>query len=464
MTDNDLFSRREILTPSSLNREIRSLLEGRFGLVWLEGEISNLSTPASGHAYFTLKDAAAQVRCALFRNRNTGVRLSPGMQIVVRARVSLYEARGEYQLIVESVEPAGEGLLRLEFEALKKRLAAEGLFDPDEKRPLATFPKHLAVITSPTGAAWRDVQSVIARRYPVVKLTLCPSLVQGDTAPGALKRALKNAIALNPDAILLTRGGGSLEDLWAFNDEGLARAVADSPVPVVSAVGHEVDFSICDFVADVRAATPSAAAELLVPDSAELLNQLSRLSATLGRRLRASLTQRQLRLGELGQRLTRAQPASRINNARGRLAELRQRLTLQQSAALTRSGSRLSGAQHRLRQQHPGLKIGQHSQRVGELKRRCLSSGMQLLNQRQQQLDSLARALKAISPLAVLQRGYSVTTTGDGRVLRSASEVRAGQTITSTLASGELQAVVSATSPSSPEPGSKNEDNGPLGP
>ncbi len=447
MPTNDLFSRREVLTPSSLNRQIRSLLEGNFGRVWLEGEISNLSTPASGHAYFTLKDSSAQVRCALFRNRANTVKLAAGMQIVVRARVSLYEARGEYQLIVESVEPAGEGRLRLEFEALKKRLAAEGLFDPGSKKPLPAFPQHIAVITSATGAAWRDVQAVIARRYPVVRLTLCPSLVQGETAPGALKKALKSAIDLQPDALLLTRGGGSLEDLWAFNDESLARDIVDCSVPVVSAVGHEVDFSISDFVADVRAPTPSAAAELLVPDGNELLDRIKRHEAALSRRFNSLLTQRQLKLGELGERLGRAQPAAKVRAANTRLAELRQRLVLQQKSHQQRRRQRLEAVGHRLTQRSPAVNIHYQTEQTRQYRRRLSSALAAQVSGRQQKLNTLSRALNAISPKAVLQRGYSVTQNQSGGVIRKAQDVSPGDTITSLLADGELISVVADTPP-----------------
>ena len=247
MREDDLFATRNILTPSELTRQVRFELEQGFGQVWLEGEISNLSTPASGHVYFTLKDATSQIRCALFRNRRVTTPLAAGQQVLICAQVSLYEARGEFQLIVEAVEDAGEGRLRQEFERLKKRLANEGLFDEAQKQALPAYPQHVAVVSSATGAALRDVLSVLKRRFPLLRVTVVPSVVQGDDAPAELTRALTAAQRLNPDVILLTRGGGSLEDLWAFNDEGLARAIAACPLPVVSAVGHEVDFSISDF-------------------------------------------------------------------------------------------------------------------------------------------------------------------------------------------------------------------------
>ena len=262
---------RHILTPSTLNRLVRDLLEDALPLVWIEGELSNVARPASGHLYFTLKDANAQVRCAMFRPKAIGLRFRPadGAHVLVRARVGLYEPRGEFQLVAEHMEPAGEGALQREFEQLKARLDAEGLFDRSRKRPLPAFARRIGVITSATGAAVRDVLSVLSRRWPLAEVDVLPVPVQGREAPPAIVSMLRRASASGRyDVLLLTRGGGSLEDLWAFNDEQVARAVHASAVPVVSAVGHEVDFSIADFVADLRAPTPSAAAELLVPDAA----------------------------------------------------------------------------------------------------------------------------------------------------------------------------------------------------
>ena len=270
---------RQILTPSTLNSLARELIEATFPLIWVEGELSNVARPASGHVYFSLKDAGAQVRAAMFKPRSSFLRFRPadGIQVLVRCRVSLYEARGDFQLIVEHMEEAGEGALRRQFEQLKAKLAAEGLFDAARKRPLPALPRRIGILTSPTGAAVRDVLNVLARRLPMVEVDVIPVPVQGETAAAQIRAQLEAAgRAARHDVLLLTRGGGSLEDLWAFNDESLARAIAASPIPVVSAIGHEVDFSIADFVADLRAATPSAAAELLVPDRSELLRNLLR--------------------------------------------------------------------------------------------------------------------------------------------------------------------------------------------
>ncbi|MEX0952072.1 MAG: exodeoxyribonuclease VII large subunit, partial [Gammaproteobacteria bacterium] len=301
---------RRIFSVAELNRTARALLEGEFPSIWVEGEISNLARPASGHLYFSLKDSKAQVRCALFKNRALGLKTRPenGMQVLLRAGVSLYEGRGEFQLIVEYLEPAGAGALQRAFEELKRKLEAEGLFDPAHKQTLPAFPKRIGVITSPSGAAIRDVLNVLKRRYPGVEVIIYPAPVQGADAPAKLKRMLDVAIARNEvDVLLLTRGGGSLEDLWAFNDEPLARAIHACPLPIVSAVGHEIDFTIADFVADQRAATPSAAAELLSPDQTQLLRQLARYESLLDRQMQQQLRSRKDRINSLQKRLPHPQ-------------------------------------------------------------------------------------------------------------------------------------------------------------
>ena len=274
----------EVLTPSQLNTLARDLLEGAFPLVWVEGELGNLSRPSSGHLYFTLKDARAQVRCAMFKSRSGWLKFAPreGLRVLARGRLTLYEARGDYQLVLDHMEEAGEGALRRAFEELKARLSAEGLFDAGRKRALPAYVRRLGVITSPSGAAVRDVLSVLARRFPLLEVEILPVPVQGAAAAAQITALLRRAAASGRfDVLLLTRGGGSLEDLWAFNDEQLARAIAASGVPVVSAVGHETDFSLADFAADLRAPTPSAAAELLVPSREDLVRRLRNLEARL---------------------------------------------------------------------------------------------------------------------------------------------------------------------------------------
>ena len=317
---------RELLSVSQLNSRARLLLEDVFAQVWVEGEISNLAKPASGHLYFTLKDSQAQVRCALFRQNAARVRqaLRDGLAVKVRGKVSLFEGRGDYQLIVDAVEPAGDGALRLAFEALKEKLAGEGLFAVERKRALPAHPQHIGIVSSPSGAVIRDIISVFRRRAPQVALTLVPSAVQGREATAQLVRALQLADRAGFDAIILARGGGSLEDLWCFNEEAVARAVAACITPVVSAVGHETDVSISDFVADVRAPTPSAAAELLAPDSADLQRRLDSLRRRLLLRMQGLLAQQRLRLDGLGRRLRH--PGERLRQQAQRLDDLDMRL------------------------------------------------------------------------------------------------------------------------------------------
>ncbi|HEY9144466.1 MAG TPA: exodeoxyribonuclease VII large subunit, partial [Arenimonas sp.] len=330
---------RQVLRPSQLNALARDLLEGSFPQVWVEGEISNFSRPASGHAYFTLKDARAQVRCALFRSNAARLRFAPrdGMLVLARGRLTLYEARGDYQLVLEHLEEAGEGALRRAFEELKARLAAEGLFDTDRKRPLPAYTRRLAVITSPRGAAVRDVLSVLGRRFPLLEVEVLPVPVQGDGAAAQILDMLQRAGRSGRyDLVLLTRGGGSLEDLWAFNDEALARAIVASPVPVVAAIGHEVDVSLADFAADLRAPTPSAAAELLVPDRGELLDRLrrdrQRFDALLARLLGAQAQ----RVDQAFLKLQALRPQLRLERGRNRLDALRHRLGLAWQAPAAR--------------------------------------------------------------------------------------------------------------------------------
>ena len=319
----------EILSPSQLNTLARSLLEDTFPLVFVEGELGNVARPASGHLYFTLKDARAQVRCAMFRPKSTWLKFQPreGLKVLARGRLTLYEARGDYQLVLDSLEEAGEGALRRAFEELKAKLQAEGLFDAERKRPLPAHVRRLGVITSPSGAAVRDVLSVIGRRFPLLEVEVLPVPVQGEGAAAQIVQMLRSAgTSGRYDALLLTRGGGSLEDLWAFNDEALARAVAASPVPVVAAIGHETDFSLVEFAADLRAPTPSAAAELLVPDGAELQAKLrahQRRLLTLGSHAMAQAAQRADRAAL---RLHALRPQARLEALRQRKQQAARRL------------------------------------------------------------------------------------------------------------------------------------------
>lgn len=442
---------RQILTPSSLNRLVRDLLEDALPLIWIEGELSNVARPASGHIYFTLKDANAQVRCAMFRPKSGWLKFKPadGMHVLVRARVGLYEPRGEFQLVAEHMEPAGEGALQREFEQLKARLDAEGLFDPARKRALPRYARRIGVITSATGAAVRDVLSVMSRRWPLADVDVLPVPVQGREAPPAIVQMLRKASASGRyDVLLLTRGGGSLEDLWAFNDEQVARAIHASAVPVVSAVGHEIDFSIADFVADLRAPTPSAAAELLVPDAFALrrhLHQLQQRLATLEqRRLQARIQ----RVDHLLARLQAQRPQARLARDRERLMHLQRRLHGVQREQSQRRHNALERVHARLLAQHPRLRLMLLQRRLVELRQRLLSSIERKLERDRANLRQNSRALHAISPLATLERGYSIIFDANGKVVRSSQGIGEGTPLRARLADGELPLSVRKDEPS----------------
>ncbi|WP_426271654.1 exodeoxyribonuclease VII large subunit [Dyella kyungheensis] len=432
---------RQILTPSSLNRLVRDLLEDALPLIWIEGELSNVARPASGHIYFTLKDASAQVRCAMFRPKSGWLKFKPadGMHVLVRARVGLYEPRGEFQLVAEHMEPAGEGALQREFEQLKARLDAEGLFDPARKRALPRYARRIGVITSATGAAVRDVLSVMSRRWPLADVEVLPVPVQGREAPPAIVQMLRKASASGRyDVLLLTRGGGSLEDLWAFNDERVARAIHASAVPVVSAVGHEIDFSIADFVADLRAPTPSAAAELLVPDAFALRRHLQQLQQRLATLEQRRLQARIQRVDHLLARLQAQRPQARLARDRERLLHLQRRLHGVQREQSQRRHNALERVHARLLAQHPRLRLMLLQRRLGELRQRLLSSIERKLERDRANLRQNGRALHAISPLATLERGYSIIFDANGKVVRSSQGIGEGTPLRARLADGEL--------------------------
>jgi exodeoxyribonuclease VII large subunit len=436
---------RHILTPSSLNRLARDLIEDALPLVWIEGELSNVSRPASGHLYFTLKDSAAQVRCAMFKPRSTWLRFKPadGAHVLARARVSLYEARGEFQLLVEHLEEAGEGALRRAFELLKAKLQAEGLFDAQRKRPLPRWPRRIGVITSATGAAIRDVSSVARRRCPLTEIEILSVPVQGREAPPAIVAMLDAASRSGRyDVLLLTRGGGSLEDLIAFNDEGVARAVAASAVPVVCAVGHEVDFSIADFVADLRAATPSAAAELLLPDSDALMRTLAQYHARIGLAWNRRTQARSQRLDHLHALLLGRAPQRRLAAGRERLLALRARMQRRTAARLESADTRLQHVGARLRLAHPARKLPLFARGAEQLHDRLLGAWARAAQRDVRRVASLARALQAVSPLNVLQRGYAILFDESGAVLRSAKSAAPGMELTARLQDGELALIV----------------------
>jgi len=436
---------REVFTISRLNREARGLLERGLGSIWLEGEVSNLSRPGSGHWYFSLKDEAAQVRCAMFRQRNLLVRfpVKDGAQVLARGRVSLYEARGEFQVVVEHLEEAGEGVLRRRFEALKQKLQAEGLFEARHKQPLPALPRRIGVITSPTGAALRDILHILKRRFPAVPVLVYPVAVQGEAAPREIEQALRLASARRDcDVLILARGGGSLEDLWAFNDEAVARAVHACPIPIVSGVGHEVDFTIADFVADERAPTPSGAAERVVPDRAEWLRSLGATDRRLALAARRRLSDARHALSLREQHLARVHPGVVLRQHAQRLDELEGRLHRAGRAGLDRARGRLTAARALLARASPALRVAALKLRLSTACRGLAHGVRGSFVAQRRRFELAARALDTVSPLATLDRGYAIVADGSGRVVQDAATLRPGDRITARLARGRVTAEV----------------------
>jgi exodeoxyribonuclease VII large subunit len=436
---------RQVYSVSRLNREVRTLLERSLRVVWVEGELSNFSQPASGHWYFTLKDREAQLRCAMFRMKNVLVGFTPraGAQLLVRGRIGVYEARGEYQLIVEHLEEAGLGALKREFERLKAKLAAEGLFALERKRSLPRFPRRVGVITSSTGAALHDILKTLARRYPPAAVLVYPTAVQGAAAVPALIAALTTASARGEcDVLILARGGGSLEDLWAFNDERVARAIHACRLPVVSGVGHEIDFTIADFVADARAPTPSAAAELVVPDRLACLDAIARAAQRLAAGMRRELRVGHTRLQAAGRRLDLAHPGVRLQQRMQRLDDLMRRLAAAARAGLHHDGRRLAHTHARLLARSPRQLLTERRafhQALGARLDRAVSEQLSRAGHR---LALAQRALDTVSPLATLTRGFAIVTRADGALLTDAAAVTDGEPIEARLARGTLLARV----------------------
>ena len=434
---------REIYTVAQLNEEVARILEDSFPLIWVEGELSNLAQPRSGHMYFTLKDARAQVRCALFRSNRIRLQFEPrdGMQVIARARVGLYGPRGEFQLVVQELEPAGEGALRIAYERLRLRLQEEGLFDAVDKRPLPSFPRQLGVVTSPTGAAVRDVLKVLGRRFPALPVIIYPTRVQGDGAGDEIADAIETAARrAECDVLLVVRGGGSLEDLWAFNEERVARAIRACPIPVVSGVGHESDVTIADFAADERAPTPSAAAERASPNRLELVERLAAVSARL-RRAEAAGAERRRAALELRRRRLR-HPLLRIENLAQRTDELGRRALVaferRHEAALRTTAllsNRLERTRPAIREIRTRLDVLAANARAATDARRAHEAA---------HVRELARALHAVSPNRTLDRGYAIIWR-DGAIVRDAKAVEAGDSITARLARGRLEATVTST-------------------
>lgn len=434
---------KNILSVSQLNRRAKQLLETHIPLIWVSGELSNFAKPGSGHWYFSLKDERAQIRCAMFKQANSRLRWQPssGKHVLVRARVSLYEGRGDYQLIVEHMEEAGAGALMQAYEDLKVKLQQEGLFDESQKQALPRFPNHIGIITSPTGAAVRDILSVIKRRYPIVKTTIIPVAVQGEGAASDIVNGINKAIKLSTfDVLILSRGGGSIEDLWAFNDEALARMINACPIPIISAVGHEVDFTIADFVADVRAPTPSVSAEITTPDINEWLQTLDVLQQQLIRQQHRLIQQKQQQLTFLQRRLRH--PKEQIQHQQQRLAQIEQSLFSNVKNIISAQKQNLQAKTKQLRQQHPSAKIQSLSEKLNQFELRGQRAMTQTLKAKQQQLSSSAQLLNAVNPLTVLARGYSITSLADGTVIHNKDQINVGEKISIQLEKGKLISTV----------------------
>jgi len=418
------------------------MLEKGIGSIWIEGEISNFARPASGHWYFSLKDERAQLRAAMFKNRNGRVAFTPenGQQVLIRAQVTLYEARGDFQVIVEHMEEAGIGRLMREFEALKKQLSSEGLFDSSHKKSIPAQARHIGIITSSSGAAIRDALSVIRRRSPSSEVTIYPTAVQGEAASGQIVSALAQANRhAQCDVLLLVRGGGSLEDLWCFNEESVARAIFDSDIPVVSGVGHEVDFTIADFVSDQRAPTPSVAAESVTMDQFEVMSQLDQFSARLSALFQHQLQKHAERFEHLQTRLLTFHPHRQMQNLRQRLDFAHSRLKLIENARLERAHNQLQVLNSRLQALQPSVKIGRQHQHLQNLSHLLLSSMQNQLQQQRHQLSLQATSLDNLSPLKTLSRGYAAISKND-QVISSVKQLNTDDEIGIQFKDGKTQA------------------------
>ncbi|MBH2879793.1 exodeoxyribonuclease VII large subunit [Serratia marcescens] len=434
-----------IFTVSRLNQTVRQLLEMEMGQIWLSAEISNLSQPASGHWYFTLKDDRAQVRCAMFRNSNRRVTFRPqnGQQVLVRASITRYEPRGDYQLIAESMQPAGDGLLQQQFEQLKQRLSAEGLFDQQFKQPLPAPAKSVGVITSASGAALHDILQVLQRRDPSLPIVIYPTSVQGAEAPMQIVRAIETANRRDEcDVLIVGRGGGSLEDLWSFNDERVARAIFASRIPIVSAVGHETDITIADFVADLRAPTPSAAAELVSRNQLELLRPLQSQQQRLEMAMDYYLAQRQQQFTRIHPRLQQQHPHLRLARQQTLLFKLQRRMEDGMQQQLRLAARRSERAQQRLAQVQPQGRIHRYQQRVQQQEYRLQQAMERQLNAYRQRFGVACSQLETVSPLATLARGYSVTQTPRGELLKTTKQAQVGELLKTRLQDGWVESEV----------------------
>jgi exodeoxyribonuclease VII large subunit len=438
-----------VLTVGELTRAIRGTLETKFGAVWVQGEVSNYKLHPSGHQYFTLKDQRAAISCVIFRNTlpATAKPLGDGAQVQVYGNITVFEARGQYQLSVQILQPRGVGVLQAKFEALKRKLDAQGLFDPAHKRPLPKFPRRIGIVTSPSGAAIRDMLNVLQRRAPALEILISPVRVQGVGAASEIAVALRELTRPNGaweplDLVVITRGGGSIEDLWEFNEEIVARAIYDSPVPVVSAVGHEIDFTIADFVADLRAPTPSAAAELIVPDAGELLRRVAELSNCLERNLRNFISQSRTRLRFLSERTLMREPAARLRDSQQRVDVARDALGRLLGRFVPDARAKLAAHLRALQSHNPARELAARRTNLEELQRRFKAAPAQSLRLLRQRFTTAEAMLRVLGPEATLRRGYSITTDTNGTVVSSVTQVTATKRVRTRVADGTFESDV----------------------
>ena len=442
-------TQRKVYTVSRLNQDVQRLLESGFGTLWLQGELSNFSRPGSGHFYFTLKDSQSQIRCAMFKGRNRYVDFEPqsGDAVLVRGKLGLYAARGDFQLIVEHMEPAGEGRLQAAFEATKRKLDADGWFDVDTKKEIPTLPKTIGVVTSATSAALRDALQVLARRYRQATVIIYPTPTQGAAAAPGIIKAIEQANRRNEtDVLLVVRGGGSLEDLWAFNEIEVARAIRTSNIPIVAGIGHEVDITISDLVADLRAPTPSAAAELSTPDNSTLSQRVNDLARQLGKLQHSLVSALQQRVQQQNTRLQLRHPERQLREQTQRIDELHSRVQRAWITRLRQNRHRTEGLSTRLQANSPMVQLQRQLATWRSLHQR-MSAAVTLQQERAQgRFELLLRALNGVSPLAVLDRGYALVRK-DGQLLRDAASVKAGDKISARLTNGEVDATVTGVRP-----------------
>ena len=442
VTESNDTGKRHVYTVSRLNREARTMLAGHFLSIWVEGEISNLARPSSGHIYFTLKDDQAQVRCAMFRTQQRRLSFRPenGSQILTKAQVSLYEARGDYQLIVDYMEESGDGALRKAFDRLKQQLSDEGLFDTSRKKALPPVPNCIGIITSPSGAAVRDILTILNRRFPAIPVIIYPVAVQGHDASHQIQRAIETATQRQEcDVLIIARGGGSLEDMCAFNEENVARAISRCSIPVVSGIGHETDSSIADFVADVRTATPSAAAETASPEASGWMRNLTQFEEQMKRSMQTRLENHLKAYHWLTARLQRLHPGKLLQDQAQRLDDLESRINRSVQNRLTQLAARVSARYADLAGYSPLPLIKTLDTRYQLLAHRLISTQQNTMESKRQHLAKLSRSLETVSPLATLSRGYSITARQtDGTLLRSAENTRVGEIVETRLANGSL--------------------------